>query len=78
MFDKLGHVVGTVTHKWWDSYDWWHAGLASFIPGFGSISDSDAIRLKDAGRAAEFNMTSSWTQTVRYDMASHKFIWSTP
>ncbi len=55
-------IVGDVEHYWWDPFDW-HAGLGAFVPGFGFISDSDALRLQAAGRAKKFQMNSEWTQS---------------
>ena len=56
-------ISGTVTHRWWDSYDW-HAGLSAFIPGHGTISDEDALLLQHHRGAAPFDMESSWDQTL--------------
>ena len=54
-------VTGTINHSWYDPYDW-HAGLTAYIPGFGLVSDSEALCLVNAGRAEEFNMRSSKQQ----------------
>jgi RHS repeat-associated protein len=63
---------GIVDHFWWDPYDW-HLGLAAYIPGFGVISDEDAVKLESAGRAASFQMQSEWTQTVEGSYDYNKF-----
>lgn len=56
-------ITGTVNHHWFDPYDW-HAGLAAYIPGFGSISDADALLLQQHRDAKSFDMESDWQQTV--------------
>jgi hypothetical protein len=63
---RAGNVItitGTVNHHWFDPYDW-HAGLAAFIPGYGVISDSDALLLQQHRGAAPFDMEADWTQSV--------------
>ena len=55
-------ITGTVEHHWWDPYDW-HAGLIAYIPGFGDIKDSDAIKLERAGYGKPFGMYSIWHQS---------------
>lgn len=55
-------ISGTVEHHWWDPYDW-HAGLAAYIPGFGSVKDADAKKLEKAGYAQTFCMYSMWHQS---------------
>ncbi|MFA7149227.1 MAG: RHS repeat-associated core domain-containing protein, partial [Syntrophomonadaceae bacterium] len=54
-------IEGDVDHYWWDPYDW-HVGLSAYIPGFGNISDADALRLQSADRASSFIMDSEWSQ----------------
>lgn len=56
-------ITGTVTHHWFDPYDW-HAGLGAYIPGHGSISDEDALLLQRHRGAKPFEMESDWTQQV--------------
>ncbi|WP_331236634.1 eCIS core domain-containing protein [Natronorarus salvus] len=56
-------ITGTVEHRWWDPYDW-HAGLVAFVPGFGTISDDDALLLQQHRGAGPFDMEATWTQTV--------------
>jgi hypothetical protein len=45
------------------------------VPGFGNVSDDEAICLIDAGRAAPFVMESNWTQSVSYDPDMNSIIW---
>lgn len=56
-------ITGTVAHHWHDPYNW-NAGQGAYIPGFGAISDDDALALKAAGRGHDFELVSDWTQTV--------------
>ena len=58
-------VSGNIIHNWSDPYDW-HAGLAAYIPGFGGVSDLDAICLEKRAGAKSFNMKSSWTRPYYY------------
>ena len=77
-------ITGNIDHYWWDPYDW-HAGLAAYVPGFGSVSDEDALRLEKAGRAMAFLMESEWTQEGKGSYVirklwfdSFKMNWSLP
>ena len=65
-------ITGNIDHYWWDPYDW-HAGLAAYVPGFGSVSDEDALRLEKAGRAMAFLMESEWTQEGKGSYVIRKF-----
>lgn len=56
-------ISGTVSHHWWDPYDW-HANLSALIPGHGVISDADALLLQRYRQASPFPMESDWTQTL--------------
>jgi len=56
-------ILGAVEHHWWDPYDW-HAGLTAFIPGFGVISDEDALLLQRHRGSRGFMMETKWKQTV--------------
>lgn len=67
-------ITGTVNHEWNDPYDW-HAGLAAYIPGFGSISDQDALLLQQHRGAAPFHMTASWRQTLRGSYTIDNFLY---
>jgi hypothetical protein len=60
---KVITIKGSVDHHWWDKYDW-HAGLAAYIPGYGTISDSDALLLQKHRGAAPFDMEAYWKQSV--------------
>ena len=59
--EKSGNIMvsGTVEHHWWDPYDW-HKGLGAYIPGFGRIEDSDALKLERNGYGKAFAMYSFW------------------
>ncbi len=82
--DKIT-ITGTVTHKWHDPYDW-HAGLAAYIPGYGSISDADALLLQKHRGAAPFKMESTWKSSVKgtyiiddtFYFDSQNYKWTTP
>jgi uncharacterized membrane protein YgcG len=63
---RNGNVItieGTVKHHWFDPYDW-HAGLTADIPGFGTVSDEDALLLQKHRGAKSFDMEADWEQTV--------------
>jgi hypothetical protein len=60
---KVITISGTVAHHWYDPYDW-HAGLSAWVPGYGTISDSDALLLQEHRGAGPFDMEADWTQTV--------------
>ncbi|MCD0476399.1 hypothetical protein LPB87_18560 [Flavobacterium sp. EDS] len=55
-------LSGTIIHTWWDIYDW-HKGADAYIPGFGSIKDSDALLVEKYCGARPFRMESKWQQT---------------
>ena len=61
--DNTVTVTGTVNHHWHDPYDW-HEGLTAFIPGYGNISDADALLLQQYRGAKPFEMESDWQQDV--------------
>ena len=63
--DEMVYIVGTLMHIFWDIYDW-HVGFGVRVPIFGNISDADGQALVDAGRAAIFNMQSSWTEGINW------------
>jgi len=56
-------IGGTVLQHWHDPYDW-HAGLSAYIPGFGSISDADALLVEKLRGAKPFEMEADWTQSL--------------
>ena len=57
------NITGTVRHRWHDDYDW-HAGLSAYIPGFGNITDDDALLLQRHRGARPFLMQSGWSQSL--------------
>jgi hypothetical protein len=63
MIEDTVSVFGTVHHRWHDPYDW-HAGLSAYIPGFGNISDEDALLLQRHRGAKPFMMISEWVRTL--------------
>jgi hypothetical protein len=54
-------LSGTITHYWWDSYDW-HKGANAYINGFGFVNDSDALLVEKYCGAKPFEMRSQWKQ----------------
>ena len=72
--DNTVAITGQVDHFWWDPYDW-HAELSAYVPGFGSVSDAEALQLEKAGRAAPFLMQSTWNQklTATYEQDNFLF-----
>lgn len=68
--DKV-KIEGTVSHRWWDPYDW-HHGLGAFIPGFGTVSDSDALLLQGHRGAEPFMMESIWEQNLDAEIIMRK------
>lgn len=55
----------SIQHSWYDRYDW-HDGLSVTVPIFGNISDSDGKKMREAGRAKEFDMRSKWLEKVEW------------
>ena len=81
---ELITIQGTVKHHWYDTYDW-HAKWTTYIPGFGTISDEDALLLQQHRGAYKFEMEADWTQTVRGSIEivdwwfdSVDYVWSGP
>jgi hypothetical protein len=60
---ELVTISGSVNHHWYDPYDW-HAGLTAFVPGYGEVSDADALLLQQYRGARSFMMESDWQQTL--------------
>lgn len=56
-------ISGRVRHHWYDPYDW-HAGLSAYVPGFGSISDEDALLMQRYRGARPYPMEADWDQTL--------------
>jgi len=65
-------AMGKVTIIWQDTYDW-HDGLSAFIPGYGTISDSDALFLQQFGKAKPFNMESSWQRSLSGNISINQY-----
>lgn len=57
-------IDGVIQHDWYDYYDW-HAGLAAWIPFYGSIPDTYGQQLVNNGKAAEFDMRAVWHYQVK-------------
>ncbi|MDR1839556.1 MAG: hypothetical protein LBQ93_08270 [Treponema sp.] len=55
------YATGKMMHIFWDIYDW-HPGLDAKVPVLGKVPDDYGDALVNAGRAAEFEMQSSWTE----------------
>ncbi len=75
-------ITGEVDIKWQDPYDW-HEGLSAYIPGFGDISDEDALFLQKYGKAKPFKMESYWKYDASgnikirdYWFAKEEFSWT--
>lgn len=83
MIENEVSISGTVTHHWFDPYDW-HAGLSAFVPGHGSVSDADALLLQRYRGARQFDMQADWTQTLSGHISvghvwnTKSFSWSGP
>ena len=84
--DPTDHVVihGLVTHEWVDRYDW-NPGASTYIPGHGMVSDDDMQLLFICGRANNFDLKSTWTQslTAAIQVNAHWFnyeswLWGAP
>lgn len=60
---KQINASGVATIRWHDDYDW-HGGLSAYIPGHGTISDSDALFLQSFGKASPFLMESTWEKKI--------------
>jgi Domain of unknown function (DUF4157) len=62
--ENIVTIGGRVQHHWYDPYDW-HEGLSAYIPGFGNISDADALLLQKYRGAKPFMMEAAWTQDLQ-------------
>ena len=51
--ENVVSIGGKVDHHWYDPYDW-HAGLSAFIPGFGDVSDEEALEKGMEEKSKEF------------------------
>lgn len=54
-------LSGSITHKWWDKYDW-HKGANAYIPSFGYVNDSDALLVEKYCGARPYKMRGDWKQ----------------
>lgn len=70
--ENLVSIGGTVKHHWFDPYDW-HEGLSAFIPGFGNVSDEDALLLQQHRGAKLFQMEADWTQSLYGKIVHHDY-----
>ncbi|MGE4178679.1 MAG: DUF4157 domain-containing protein [Limisphaerales bacterium] len=81
--ENVVSIRGSVEHHWYDPYDW-HAGLAAHIPGFGYVSDEEALAMQNCRGAAPFQMEADWTRrlsgtvTVGTLWNDKSFTWSGP
>ncbi len=81
--ENVVSIGGNVEHHWYDPYDW-HAGLSAFIPGFGDVSDEDALAIQNCRGAKPFEMEADWTRrlsgsvTVGTLWNDKRFTWSGP
>lgn len=80
--ENLVHIGGWAAHHWFDPYDW-HEGLSAFIPGFGNVSDEDALLLQKYRGAKPFMMEADWRQSLsgtytrnKYWFDSSDYTWS--
>lgn len=60
---KIVTITGSVNQHWHDPYDW-HPGLGAFVPGYGNVSDEDAILLQTYRGAHSYEMISDWQHSV--------------
>lgn len=70
--ENIVNIGGTVKHHWFDPYDW-HEGLSAFIPGFGNVSDEDALLLQKHRGAKPFQMEADWTQSLNGKIVHHDY-----
>jgi hypothetical protein len=82
--EDIVRIGGTVNHHWYDPYDW-NQGQSAFIPGFGSVSDDDALLLQKHRGAKPFNMEADWQQRLngtvtlrKYWFNSNDYYWTGP
>lgn len=66
-------ITGSISHRWWDEYDW-HAGLFAAVPGFGSVSDADALLVEQQRGARPFSMAATWNQALQYSNGRYTWI----
>jgi Domain of unknown function (DUF4157) len=71
--ENIVNISGHVNHHWYDPYDW-HEGLSAYIPGFGNVSDADALLLQKYRGAKPFQMEADWTQYLNGKL-THRGWW---
>jgi Domain of unknown function (DUF4157) len=71
--ENIVRISGSVNHHWFDPYDW-HEGLGAYIPGFGNVSDEDALLLQKYRGAKPFMMEADWPQWVA-GTYTHRSAW---
>jgi hypothetical protein len=47
--------------KWYDQYDW-NPGSTVLVPGYGNVSDDDALVLKNAHIGHDYKLQADWIQ----------------
>ena len=79
--DGVITITGTVNVQWKDDYNW-DAGKSAYIPGYGTIKDTDANLLKTFRKAKDFKLVSDLGQTtlagtikIGYIYNSNTFKW---
>jgi hypothetical protein len=82
--ENIVHIGGSAKHHWYDPYDW-HEGLGAYVPGFGNVSDEDALLLQKYRGAKPFMMEADWAQQLsgtytrrNYWFDSSLYAWSGP
>jgi hypothetical protein len=71
--ENIVRIGGSVNHHWFDPYDW-HEGLSAYIPGFGNVSDEDALLLQKYRGAKPFMMEADWRQWLS-GTYTHRSAW---
>jgi hypothetical protein len=70
--EDIVNIGGSVKHHWYDPYDW-HEGLGAFVPGYGNISDADALLLQKYRGAKPFMMEADWTERLQGLYTHHNY-----
>jgi hypothetical protein len=71
--ENIVRIDGSVNQHWFDPYDW-HEGLGAYIPGFGNVSDEDALLLQKYRGAKPFMMEADWRQWLS-GTYTHRSAW---
>jgi hypothetical protein len=85
---RMGNTVtitGVVNQRWHDPYDW-NPGAGAWIPGYGFVSDSVGLDLKDAGVGHDYllenlyrqSVTGTYTIQAAYRPDTSSFTWTGP